>query len=557
MPKGSRKRRIAKRISYIIGGLCILLAIAGWIFMRYYFQDIINDYYTGKFREAARIATKGQFSISIGRLTYNDGILICKNFELVRVAIDSNDTGLVLERLTADTLHFGGLNIFELLRGRGAFMNRMEMHAPKIWLTEVSQWRAQAGKVIVDKDSLALELPERLPVISIDSFILTDMQIHVPKKFLPAGEEYYQGASAHLAGFLLNNNSLKTEPLLYSKHIELFMPKARYDVDDPLYVAEVGNVHLDVTDSTATVDTISYSPRFSEEEFTAKNNFLRGRLDFNAANIFVKGLDIMKLIAGSKISVHKCTVGSWSFDYYSDKRKVRDPHGPSALMPNDIARSFHFPVALDSLVLTDGKIKIRERAPGSDRSGVLSFDKVRIAASPYVTDTSSEKCGDPTRIFVSAIFQGEASVSAAINYDLQKAALDLRIDATLGKISAKRFNTFLVPNERKELTDGTIEGGKMVMNIKGGVATTTVTPIYNNLAMKILTDQGKVQRGFLEGFKTLIANTFVFRKNNPGPYDKGPISATTSRSRNKSEEFLQFIWLALRRSLGKVIGGFE
>src|SRR5512141_1567434 len=120
MPKGSRKRRLAKRISLAIAGLCILLAIAGWIFMKYYFQDIVNDYYSEKFREAARIATHGQFRMTINKLIYKDGVLDCTNFELVRVSVDSDDTGLILERLTADTLHFSGLNIFELLRGNGA-----------------------------------------------------------------------------------------------------------------------------------------------------------------------------------------------------------------------------------------------------------------------------------------------------------------------------------------------------------------------------------------------------------------------------------------------------
>jgi len=124
----------------------------------------------------------------------------------------------------------------------------------------------------------------------------------------------------------------------------------------------------------------------------------------------------------------------------------------------------------------------------------------------------------------------------------------------LASFSAKKLNDFLIPNERKEVTDGIVEDGRLVMNIHGDVASTTVTPHYRNLSMRILSESADGKRGLLEGIKTFMANTFVLHSNN---LDKTAITGKASYHRKKEEEFLQFIWIAIRKSLGKVIGGFD
>ncbi|MEP7235789.1 MAG: hypothetical protein ABI778_10890, partial [Ignavibacteriota bacterium] len=149
---------------------------------------------------------------------------------------------------------------------------------------------------------------------------------------------------------------------------------------------------------------------------------------------------------------------------------------------------------------------------------------------------------------------GEGPIYATVLCDFQKPTLDLRIDATIGKFSVKRLNDFLIPNERKEVTDGTVEDGKLTMTVKNGVARTTVLPHYHHLSMKILTEQAGKKSGLLEGIKSFVANTFVLHSPNMAPY---AISGNSVYPRKKSEEFLQFLWIAIRKAVGKVIGGFD
>ena len=113
-----------------------------------------------------------------------------------------------------------------------------------------------------------------------------------------------------------------------------------------------------------------------------------------------------------------------------------------------------------------------------------------------------------------------------------------------------------MPFERTEITDGALDSGRIEMKVRNGTNTTTVTPYYHNLSMKILNADPKKGRGLMEGFKTFMAKAFVVRADNPND-DKPVISATTTRARTKDEELMEFVWVSLRKSLGGVIGGFQ
>jgi hypothetical protein len=92
------------------------------------------------------------------------------------------------------------------------------------------------------------------------------------------------------------------------------------------------------------------------------------------------------------------------------------------------------------------------------------------------------------------------------------------------------------------------------MSVHSGNATTMVCPRYKDLSMKILATDVHKSRGIFEGIKSFLANTFILRTKNFDTPDKKAFAGTTSYTYSKKEEFFEFIWLALRRSIGKVAG---
>jgi len=92
------------------------------------------------------------------------------------------------------------------------------------------------------------------------------------------------------------------------------------------------------------------------------------------------------------------------------------------------------------------------------------------------------------------------------------------------------------------------------MDVKSGKGTTMIRPRYADLNIKILADGVKESRGIMEGLKTFIANAFILETENIDSKDKKAASFTTSRSIGKKEEFFEYIWLGLRKTIQKAIG---
>ena len=131
----------------------------------------------------------------------------------------------------------------------------------------------------------------------------------------------------------------------------------------------------------------------------------------------------------------------------------------------------------------------------------------------------------------------------------------IRSESSVGSFSVEKLNSFLIPNERIEITGGEVQSARINMAIHSGVSTTTVTPLYSGFSVKVLPKDPNAKPGFMEKLKTFIAKTFILDKENPD--DHKILPGTTSLVRIPSQEFMQFIWLSLRKSLGKVVGGFQ
>jgi len=363
-----------KKILISFAALLILFVASVWVFYNYFFQDYVNDFLKPKLAAAISAATEGHYRLDIERIVYKEGLLYCKGFTLHRVRYDADETGITLESLTQDTVFFKGWHLFDLIWGNGSYMKRMEMHAPKIVVINISDGREKLKNEKPDTLPIPTKLPVRLPVIAFDSIIMTDMRIEVPEKFKPQGPlPYYEGISARLAGFRLDSITMVTEPLLYSKYINFEMPHLSFYTDDSVYTIEAGPIHANLSDSLIRIDSFSFKPDYTDDEFSSLQPYLRGKLDFRCTDISIHGFSLEELMEGKSVMLHSCNIASWNFDYYSDKRKPRELHPEPAVLPNEFIQEFPMPVKIDSLVLADGKIKIRERAEGSKKIRRLAF----------------------------------------------------------------------------------------------------------------------------------------------------------------------------------------
>lgn len=549
----SGHRSWAKTILHFIEVVFILITLGICVFVVFFSEDVLNNFLKTNLNESVRTASGGRYSLKLGHIYYQRGTIFCKTFYLAREKYDSAETGVTVQSLHADTVWFGDIEWIDLLTGKGLYMTKMEMRRPTLTMTSVGSARTKIEENI-SKD-VSSRMPEQLPVVSFDSIVLHDIQVKISQSDSLKDSISIVGTNAHMQNFSLTDSSLVYKPFLFSEDVSFSIREGHYIYNDSVYSIAAQTIKGSLTDSVVTIDTISFLPNYSESAFAAREKYNRGRIELQCTHVQVIGIDALALLAGRSVSLRKFEAANWDADYYSDKRKPRDPR--PAMMPNNVIESFSCSFNIDSVILRNGNIRIRERVPGSSVAGMIDIQKVFVKAYPICTDTLQPECGMPTRMNVSGLFMGEGRMNATVIYPLHNKTLDFDLDASIGPCSIKLLNPFLIPNERKEVTAGSIINGSLTMKVRNGVATTSVTPLYKDFSMKILSTSVHEERGIIEGIKTFVANNFILRSTNLAENGRKVVSATTRTAHKKDQELITFIWVAIRKSLGNVIGGFE
>lgn len=549
-----KKRSILKLIVFTLGTVAVLLAIAIWVFLSYYFEGTLNSVVIPKIQQAAFQATHGRFTLALGKISYAHGTLVCDKFILTRVAYDSSEHGMGLERLVIDSARFNGIQWWDVVTGNDLKLASLELNEPKLYVIDIDSDTALPHHVNFDTSKTNLTEGLILPVISFDSIVLRDINLFLRKLPEKAIKPSYRNISVKLTNFSLDLKRSLPQLPLFSQHIDFELPAIKYPVDDSMYSIEVRGIRGSLADSMITIDTVAYLPNYSEQVFADKNKYLRGRLELRCSGVRVEGINFVKFMREGVLDIRSCEAASWYVYYYADRRKPPDPHPPDAIMPNDLIRSITLPVTVDSIILNKGFIKHSERDSGSMKASLITLTDVHAVARPFCTDTTSSLFNQPVQINTSGYFMGQSKVMATMIYPIHHKKLDLQIEATAGPFDLSALNSYLITNERKEVQNGKFLTGELRVHVKSGTGVTTVDPHYSNLHINILPDDAKQKGGLIEGIKSVIANAFVIRTNNVDDKNKKAYAATTSYTRNRKEEFFQFLWYCMRKSIRKVVG---
>ncbi|HEY6172777.1 MAG TPA: hypothetical protein VIX80_11010 [Candidatus Kapabacteria bacterium] len=547
-----QKRSFLKKILYILSSLVILILLTGWIFFAFFFQETLNSVAIPKIKEATHESTDGKFTLSLDSIFYSSGTLLCNNFLLSRVAYDTSEHGLVIKQLTIDTVKFEGVSWWDLLWGNDLHFSSLRMTGPKLVLSNADSAASHPETVYIQKTKSTAEASDA-PVISFDSIMISTMTVTLPKRTEKSVERVYRNIDVKLTDFLIDTKNLKPE-FLFSKRVNFYVPSVSYSLADSLYSVEVRGIRGQLSDSLVTVDSFTYMPNYDEQAFADKHKYIQGRLEFKCAGIALRGINITKLMEGKGLYMKVCEAKSWGADYYGDRRKPHNPHPPDAVLPHTILSGITTPVLVDTIKLGNGFIRHRERAPGSVKPSLITFTNANVVARPFCSDTTHPLFSEPMHFSVNALFMGKGKLVGEVSYPIHQKAFDLHISATVGGFDLPVLNSYLVTNERKEVTDGRLLNSELRMDVKSGVGTTMVRPRYKDLNIKILADGVKEGRGIIEGLKTFIANNFILETENIDSEDEKALSVTTKRVAGKKEEFFEYIWLALRKSILEAIG---
>ncbi len=331
-------------------------------------------------------------------------------------------------------------------------------------------------------------------------------------------------------------------------------------------LAEVfAHSHLDVTNLEARFPSVRYGvlcarleasvPRsellaqgaelrtlVTDDQFFAASPYRATRFHVRAPECQVLGLAYRELLQGKSFHVASLHFTDPAFAALVSREKPVPPFEKPPLMVHEALAAIPFPLSIDRLSLTNGRIIYCERVVAGADPGVLTFGSVSLAAEGI-----ANRVKPPAAIQLEG--QGDlmdaATLKVRMTIPLATTAFSLRYSGWLSAMDLTRLNPFLDIAEHTTIKSGSAQHVDYVVEVLDGEARGEVRGIYQDLVIAFL-NKDHQEKGARNRVASFLANEFKIRNAN-APDATGEVKAgAVNYTRRPEDEFLQFVWFALR-----------
>jgi hypothetical protein len=116
-----------------------------------------------------------------------------------------------------------------------------------------------------------------------------------------------------------------------------------------------------------------------------------------------------------------------------------------------------------------------------------------------------------------------------------------------------RLDAFLDISEHTRIKSGTVQEAAFEIDVAGGEARGHVSAIYQDLEIAVLDTQTGSEKGLGNRVSSFLANILKIRNANAAPGSSPRKDGAVEYVRKVDDEFMQFVWFALRSGVLDII----
>jgi hypothetical protein len=231
--------------------------------------------------------------------------------------------------------------------------------------------------------------------------------------------------------------------------------------------------------------------------------------------------------------------------------KPYDKSSSKPKMPNEILTTMKQEVKIDSLKITNGRLKYCERFAIGSKPGIILINDINISAGRIANHTSRS---DTTIILGDGLFMNTGKMKLFMAIPLESKDFSLRYSGSLSSMDVTKLNSFIEPSENQRVNSGFLKSARFNINVNAGHSSGNLLLEYNNLDISFIDKNTGSEKGIFNQISSLFGKIFVIRKANTSD-DKGLMKVgLTKYIRNPDDYFFQFVWFALRNGIADVVG---
>lgn len=544
-------------ITSIVGGLILILAF-GAMFLSARWKPILTE----KIKESVYTSSKHLYKI---------------DFKSINLNVITGSLALRDATLTADTAVFDSLKTQKL-----APAHIFELKLKKLQITGVGiltayfKKQANVNAIILDKPSINMILNkvEKQPdTVKSDKTLYeqiskTFKSLHVKTvKIVDADFDYInktglkktKNSIKHLNisinDFLLDSLSANDTSRFYcTKDISFELAGYKSITKDKMYSMKVDTITGSVASKKITVKGLKLTPLYPELTFARKYNIQKDRYDLAFDKVEFNGVDFMGLNSDQKLRAKSLKIGPAKVEVFMSRESPPPPgFDKGQNYPHMALKRLNFPVDIDTVKLRNIDLKYSEYNPASKKTGSVDFKSLTGNILNFTNDTLQLKRNNHAVADLNSLLMGTGKLNVKIDFNLTDKNGAFSYSGNLGSFDMKALNSLSKNLGLIEIESGNIQ--KVAFKANGNLRTATgsMSMLYTNLKVKLLSDnidgQGTKEKGFL----SFLANAVLVKDENPKK-GESPRTATMTNTRINSASFFNLMWKTVFIGIKDIVG---
>jgi len=321
---------------------------------------------------------------------------------------------------------------------------------------------------------------------------------------------------------------------------------------DSLYLVRIGSSHFSLLGRSFRITGFELYPDTAAFRRRARAGLElepHTRYVVRAASLRADGIGLWRFFR-RQISVSSAAVDSLQMEILVDRTKALGPQTPVKLPHQSLQTGK--PLRIDQLRIEHSEIRFSERAIDGSIFGTIPFTELSAVISNVSGGPPWLSPDRLCEIDVRALFAGAAPLRVRFEYDFAAPQLNLSYRGSIGPMSIKELNKFLVSMEGVRIRDGQLDSVDFKVDVKEDVARGSLLVLYHDLEIETL-DKVTRDRSLKDALNTFIFNHFKLETHNPHS-GKPPLVAPLMHRRRPETPLFKFIWLTLRDGVFQTLG---
>ncbi|WP_316754884.1 hypothetical protein [Pedobacter aquatilis] len=544
-------------ITSIVGGLILILAF-GAMFLSARWKPILTE----KIKESVYTSSKHLYKI---------------DFKSINLNVITGSLALRDVTLTADTAVFDSLKTQKL-----APVYIFELKLKKLQITGVGiltayfKKQANVNAIILDKPSINMilnkvekqpdtvksektlyeQISKTFNSLHIKTVKIVDADFdYINKTGLKKTKNSIKHLNISINDFLLDSLSANdSSRFYYTKDISFELAGYKSITKDKMYSMKVDTITGSVASKKITVKGLKLTPLYPELTFARKYNIQKDRYDLAFDKVEFNGVDFMGLNSDQKLRAKSLKIGPAKVEVFMSRESPPPPgFDKGQNYPHMALKRLNFPVDIDTVKLTNIDLKYSEYNPASKKTGSVDFKSLTGNILNFTNDTLQLKRNNHAVADLNSLLMGTGKLNVKIDFNLTDKNGAFSYSGNLGNFDMKALNSLSKNLGLIEIESGNIQ--KVAFKANGNLRTATgsMSMLYTNLKVKLLSDnidgQGTKEKGFL----SFLANAVLVKDENPKK-GESPRTATMTNTRINSASFFNLMWKTVFIGIKDIVG---